>query len=64
MAAISHPGDFTAPEIKFGPTTSRAIFYVVIGLVAMSIAIPTAIMTADVGLFDECFAATEICAAQ
>jgi hypothetical protein len=63
MAAISHPGEYAVPEIKFGPTTSRAVFYVVIGLVAMAFAIPAAIMTADVGLFDECFAAAEICAA-
>ncbi len=64
MAAISHPGDFAVPEIKFGPKTTRAIFYVLIGAVAMAVAIPAALMTADVGLFDECFAAADVCATQ
>ncbi len=63
MAAISHPEDFAVPEITFGPKTVRAVFYVLVGAIAMAVAIPAAIMTADVGLFDECFAAAEICAA-
>ncbi len=62
MAAISHPGDFAVPEIKFGPKTAHAIFYVLIGAIAMAISIPAAIMTADAGLFDECYGAAEICA--
>ncbi len=64
MAAISHPGEFAASEIKFGPNAARAAFYVLVGVIAMAFAIPAAIMTADVGLFDECFAAAEICAVQ
>ncbi len=68
MAVITNPGitsprDF-APDINIGPKTALAAFYILVGVVAMAIAIPAALMTADASMFEECFAAAEICAAQ
>ena len=62
MAIATNPGSF-AQDIKISRKTAATAFYVVVGLIAMSIAIPAALMTGDVGMFDECFAAAEICAA-
>ena len=62
MATTTHR-EFSS-DIEIGPKTAHAIYYILIGLLAMGIAIPAAIMTADVALFEECFAAAEVCAAR
>jgi len=64
MAIASNPRDFAAAPINFGPKTMRTAFYLVVGIIAMAVAIPAALMSADAGMFDECFAAADICAAQ
>ncbi len=61
--AIATERDF-APDINIGPKTAKAAFYILVGILAMGIAIPAALMTADASIFEECFAAAEICAAQ
>jgi len=69
MAIATNPRDFSAPRgfpakgVHFGPKTRAAIFYIFVGVTAMAIAIPAALMSADAGMFEECFAAVEICAA-
>jgi len=63
MAVVSNPRDFAAPEVKIGCKTAFIAFYLLIGVIAAAIAIPAAFMTQDVGLFEECFAAAEVCAA-
>ena len=61
--ATTSPQEFSS-DFEIGPKTAQAIYYVLIGLLAMGIAIPAAIMTADIGLFEECYAAAEVCAAR
>ena len=63
MAIASNPRDY-APDIEIGPKTAKAAFYILVGLVAMGIAIPAALMSADTAMFEECFAAAELCAAR
>jgi hypothetical protein len=57
MAITSNPADFTAPVIKVGPKTAIIAFYVLIGTAAIAIGVPAAIMTADAGMFEECYTA-------
>ncbi len=45
MAIPSSPADFAAPAVKLGPKTALAAFYVLIGIVAMAVAIPAAFAT-------------------
>ncbi len=61
MAILANERDFTAPDIKIGPKTAIAAFYVVIAVIAMGVAIPAAIMSADAKLFEECYAAADVC---
>lgn len=61
--AVATERDF-APDINISRKTAMAAFYILVGLVAMGIAIPAALMTADASMFEECFAAAEICAAR
>lgn len=57
MAITSNPADFTAPAIKVGPKTATVALYVLIGVAAIAIGVPAAIMTADAGMFEECYTA-------
>ncbi len=57
MAITSNPADFTAPAIKVGPKTAMVALYVLIGVAAIAIGVPAAIMTADAGMFEECYTA-------
>ncbi len=57
MAVTTHSADFTAPIVKVGPKTKAAAFYILIGFAAMAIAIPAALATGDVGMFEECYSA-------
>lgn len=57
MAVVTHPADYAASPIKIGPKTALAAFYLVIGIAAMAVAIPAAIATGDIGLFEECYSA-------
>lgn len=61
MAIATDRSDFTAPDIKIGPNTALAAFYILIAIISMSIAIPLAFMTSDVGMFDECYGPPEVC---
>ena len=46
MAITTNPADFAAPSFKVGSKVKTIAFYVFIGLVAMSVAIPAALATA------------------
>ena len=65
MAVITNPGEFST-DIKVGPKAATVALYLVIGAVAMAVAIPAALATADAGMFEECYsacvAATELAA--
>lgn len=63
MAIAADRSEFAAPDIRIGPNTALAAFYILIALLSMSIAIPLAFMTADIGIFDECYGPPEVCAA-
>jgi len=63
MAIATNRSGFASPDIRIGPKTALAAFYIIIALISMSIAIPLAIMTADNGIFDECYGPREVCAA-
>jgi hypothetical protein len=58
--AVATNKDFFVRDLKVGPKTIQSVLYVLIGVVAMGIAIPAALATGG-GMFDECFTA---CAAQ
>lgn len=45
MAIPSHPADFAEPAVKLGPNMALAAFYILIGIVAMAVAIPAAFAT-------------------
>ncbi len=45
MAVSSNPADFADPSIKLGPRTMVAAFYILIGIVAMAVAVPAAFAT-------------------
>lgn len=55
MAIATNPKDFAASDIKIGPKTATVAFYILIAVVAMSVAIPAAFMTTDAGMFEECY---------
>lgn len=57
MAITTHPADYAAPAFKVGPKTAQALMYVLIGVAAIAIGIPAAIVTADAGMFEECYTA-------
>ena len=57
MAIISNPADYAAPSVKVGPKTALTALYIVIAIAAMAVAIPAALATGDVGLFEECYSA-------
>lgn len=61
MATVANPKDFAAPAIRLGPNAALAAFYIVVAVIAMSVAIPAAFMTADADMFTECYS---VCAAQ
>ncbi len=64
MAVATNPRDFAAADIKISRKTALAAFYILVGVLAIGIAVPAALMTADASLFEECYAAAEICQAQ
>ncbi|WP_375205503.1 hypothetical protein [Hyphococcus sp.] len=45
MAITTNPADFAAPAFKAGPKAKMVAFYLFVGIVAMGIAIPAAIMS-------------------
>ncbi|WP_165793534.1 hypothetical protein [Hyphococcus luteus] len=45
MAITSTPADYAAPEVKLGPKVALAAFYILIGIVAMAVAVPAAFAT-------------------
>ncbi len=57
MAIATNPKEFAASDVLIEPKTALAVFYILIAILAMGIAIPAAFMTADAGLFDECYSA-------
>ena len=61
MAIANEHQDHAVPDIKIGPKTATVIFYVLIAILAMAIAIPAAIMSSDILLFEECYASADIC---
>ena len=61
MAIAADRSEFAAPD-SIGSNTALAAFYILIALLSMSIAIPLAFMTADIGIFDECYGPPEVCA--
>ena len=63
MAIATDRSDFTSAGISIGPNTALAAFYILVAIISMSIAIPLAFMTADVGIFDECYGPPEVCSA-
>ncbi len=62
MAVSTHIYNVAGASVNFGPKTRTAIFYMIIGFVAIAISVPAAIATADIGIFEECFAAADVCA--
>ena len=64
MAVVSNPKDFADTDIKVGPKTMTVAFYILVGVIAAGIAIPAAFMTADAGLFEECYAAAAACGSE
>jgi len=46
MAITTNPADFAVPAFKAGPKTKTVAFYLFVGIVAIGIAIPAAIMSA------------------
>lgn len=66
MAVLAKGGDFAVsdpPKISLSPATKQILLYVLIATVAIAVSVPAAIATADIGLFEECFASADICAA-
>lgn len=57
MAITTHPADYAAPSFKAGPKTAKAVMFILIGAAAIAIGVPAAIMSADAGLFEECYTA-------
>ena len=57
MAITTHPADYAAPAFKVGPKTAQAVMYVLIGVAAIAIGVPAAIMSANAGMFEECYSA-------
>ena len=55
MAIISTPADIADTRLSIEPKTAEAIMYVLIAILAIAIAVPAAIATANAKLFDECF---------
>lgn len=55
--AIATTKDFASHDIKFGPKTAFTALYILIGLIAMGIAVPAALATGAKapGVFDECY---------
>jgi len=57
MAVSTNPADFAAPSVKIGPNVVKAAIYLFAGAVAIAIAVPVALMSADAGMFEECYSA-------
>lgn len=57
MSVVTHPTDYAVPSVKVGPKTAFAALYILIAIAAMAVAIPAAIATSDIGLFEECYSA-------
>lgn len=57
MAITTHPSDYAVPALKIGPKAAKVALYVLIGAAAIVIGVPAAIMTADAGMFEECYTA-------
>ena len=49
--AIASPNDFAGSAPKIGPKTALVAFYVLIAVVAIGVAAPAAIMSADTAIF-------------
>ncbi|MHA7873402.1 MAG: hypothetical protein ACX939_13725 [Hyphococcus sp.] len=56
MAIVSPPADIAGRDIRIGPKTAETVTYVVIAVLAIAIAVPAAIATSDMKLFEECTA--------
>ncbi|WP_411816269.1 hypothetical protein [Hyphococcus sp. DH-69] len=41
--AITHPNDFADHSVSFGPKAKTALFYILVAIIAMAVAIPAAI---------------------
>lgn len=53
MAIVTDRADYASPEIKIGPKTALAAFYILIAVLAMGVAIPAAFMSADTVMFED-----------
>ena len=45
MAVVTHENEFSLPKISLGSRASSAIFYILVSLVAIGIAVPAAIIS-------------------
>lgn len=59
MATTTAPFDAASVEIRVSPRFAFAAVYVLIGALAIGIAVPLAFMTSDAGLFEECYSSCE-----
>ncbi|MEO1135100.1 MAG: hypothetical protein AAFW68_00640 [Pseudomonadota bacterium] len=57
MAVVSNPADFAATPVKLGAKTGKIALYLFIGVTALGISVAAAMMSSDIGLFDECYSA-------
>ena len=57
MAITTHPTDYAVPSVKIGPKAAKVATYVLIGAAAIAIGVPAAIMSANAGMFEECYTA-------
>lgn len=59
MATTTAPFDKYSTDINVGPRTAFAAFYILIGILAIGLAVPMALMTSDAALFEECYSSCE-----
>ena len=45
MAVVTHDNEFSLPKISLSAQASSAIFYILVSLVAIGLAVPAAIIT-------------------
>ncbi len=63
MAVATTPKDFSAFNFKLSRNAKLAVFYVLVGFIAIAVAVPAGLMSAEIGLFEECYDAVA-CATQ
>lgn len=61
MRISTHVGKLDDPTVEFDIKPPSALFYIVIGLIAIAVSVPAAVATSDIGIFEECFDAPDIC---